>query len=156
MIGSYEDGLKKALEGLKFCNDRFVSEPLAELLAIRAPFFPTDAVVTPIPTLRASIRRRGYDQAFLLARAFARRRGLEMRRLVERSGSFVQHDTESRLQRERQVRGSFTIKANTSIPETVILIDDIITTGATVNEVAKVLRQVGVVRVYVMAIAHPI
>ena len=154
MVGVYKGGLKRAIEGVKFHNDRFASDALSELLDIRAPDFPTDAVVVPVPTLRKNIRRRGYDQAWLIARGFAVRRGLPLRRIIVRTGTFTQHDTENRRDREAQVLNAFSINGDT--PETVILVDDIITTGATVNEIARILREAGAQYVFVVAVAHPL
>ncbi len=153
----YEDGVKAALEALKFKNDRFCANALAELIHMRLPYLPADTVIVPVPTLARNVRSRGYDQALLLAKAVGRLQQLPVRRYIQRVRKYTQHDTQSRQQREAQVRDTFRVHFPTGVlvPQTVLIIDDIITTGATVQEIARVLKDSGVQRVFVGAVAHP-
>ena len=155
VVGAYEGGLEKALKGLKFHNDKFAATGLAELIDEKAPHFPSDAYIVPVPTLRKNIRRRGYDQALLIAKAFARLRKHPYKPLVLRNRQFVQHDTKSRQEREKQVQAAFVLNPSIPIPKTVVLVDDIITTGATIQEIARILKDSGVQTVYAVAVAHP-
>lgn len=103
---------------------------------------------------RASMRRKtGVDQAELLARAVARRMGLAcVPLLVRRGRSRAQHNL-PREQRFENVRGKFVAAKN--LPRgAILLIDDIITTGATASEACRVLRVAGAEEIYVLAVAR--
>lgn len=156
MLGWYEDGLERAIEGLKFSNDRFVAGELGVLLAQRAPIYPKGAVVVPIPTQKRAIRRRGYDQALLLAKAFAGQLGLQIVPALQRIGTHVQHEAPSKEVRREQVAGMYIVRSLPSpVPKAAVIVDDVITSGATIQEAARVLKEAGVERVFAAALAHP-
>lgn len=153
MLGHYEDGLKKSLEGLKFQRDKYIAKKFAQDLDTLLPALPKDIVVVPVPTLTRNIRKRGYDHVSIVASTIGKIRGYEVQYIVERCGATVQHDTETRKERQAQVTTMFSLKG-VDIPEVILLIDDIITTGSTVNEIARQLRQAGAQHVIVAAIAR--
>jgi len=73
--GDPHDVLSRAVQRLKYHGHRGLAEPLADLLAAHYPF-PDTALVVPVPLHLSRLRARGYNQALLLARGLARRRGL--------------------------------------------------------------------------------
>ena len=104
-------------------------------------------VVTWVPTTPARRRERGYDQSLLLAKATARRLGLPCRRLLHRRG----HAQEGLDAVARRVGPDLSARHSVSTP--VLLIDDVVTTGATLAAAATALRTGGAPQVYGAALA---
>ena len=103
--------------------------------------------LVPVPLHPARYRQRGYNQATLIARAVARTLGIPVQtRLVRRTRNTQAQFDLPPGQRQRNVRGAFSV---TSLPavETVAIIDDVMTTGATMEAMAICLRAAGAVRV---------
>jgi predicted amidophosphoribosyltransferase len=99
------------------------------------------------------LKKRTYNHAFLLAKQFARRSGMQVDNdiLVKHDDTLIKH-TLSKQARKENIIGSFkTIK---KAPKNIILIDDVVTTCATANECAKVLKNAGAKKVIVLAIAR--
>jgi predicted amidophosphoribosyltransferase len=144
---------------LKFGRLRSVSDGLAPwmLLALaRSPpgFLKSGEVpiLTWVPLGRARLRSRGYDQAEALARSVARLAGWPVRPLLER---VVETGPQARLQgveRRRALRGAF--RARERVPERVVLVDDVLTSGATAAECARVLLAAGAREVGVLTAAR--
>lgn len=106
-----------------------------------------DALV-PIPLHRARLRQRGYDQALELARPLAKSLSLELRDdLLLRTRHTQPQSRLGALQRRRNLRGAFVAREGVALPRHVALIDDVMTTGATLHAAAKTLLRAGVGRV---------
>lgn len=117
------------------------------MAAVRTPAPGT--VVTWAPTGRTRQRQRGFDQAELLARAVARRWGVPARGLLRRLPGPAQS---GRSAAERRAGPAFT--AVGSVPATVLVIDDVATTGATLQAAAQALRAAGAARVEALVAAR--
>jgi predicted amidophosphoribosyltransferase len=143
----FEGVARQVVHGLKYRNRRAVARQLARLILGRVRVGKVD-VVTWAPTSGAHARARGYDQAELLARAVAAELKVPCRRLLYRShgGSQTGHTRAERLHgpsfRARRVR-----------PLRVLLIDDVVTTGATLVAAREALLQAGVGSVLCLAAA---
>lgn len=113
------------------------------------------AWVLPVPLHHARLRQRGYNQALELARPLAERLGCALRLdgLIRQRATAAQTELGA-LQRRRNVRGSFAVAERMAWPPHVALLDDVMTTGATLAECARVLKRVGVQRVDVWALAR--
>ncbi len=136
-IGAYEGALRRAVVAMKR-GERDPLDTFAELLAARAPL---DGVLIPLPTLRARIVERGFDQSVELARRVALRRGIACAELLVKHG----RAQERRTRRERlAATGRFRLRARVVLPACVTLLDDVCTTGATARDAARVLRAAGV------------
>lgn len=109
--------------------------------------------LTYIPATRAALRRRGFDHAELLAGALATQVGLACIPLLARPGSSDQRKL-SRRERIANMRRRFGVLPGASIPETVIVIDDVCTTGATLFSAADALSEAGAEHVYALAFAR--
>lgn len=151
--GVRRGSLQLLVGSFKFRYMRAALEDLIDIIEGVVPRLPRDTVVVPVPTLAAHIRQRGYDHTRLLADLFSHRRGLVVQQLVERSSSSVQHRL-GREQRIRAARDAFSVPftVNASIPY--LIIDDILTTGATVDAVARALRAAGARLVWVTVVVY--
>ena len=144
--------LKALLDRYKFDAVRSASLPLAELLDLVLPIIPPETVVAVVPTAPSHRRERGFDHMERVARAFAKRRQLTYVPLLKRASNGTQH---FRSRRERLVaaEGAFVFAAK-SAPACVLLVDDILTTGATLKTNARLLREAGVETLYGAIIAR--
>jgi predicted amidophosphoribosyltransferase len=140
---------RRLVLAMKYGNAKPVVRSLASAMARRARHHQVD-VVTWAPTSAARRRSRGYDQAELLARAVARRLGVPCRRLLTRVDDGSQPQT-GRTREERMVGPSFV--ARRRVRGAVLLVDDVVTTGATLRSAEAALRSAGARAVHPIAAA---
>lgn len=153
VVGLRETALEAAINRYKFHNMRDALPTLIELLNARLPYLPDDTIVVSVPTVASHIRTRGYDHAGLLARQLAYSRSLPYRQPLQRVTTTTQHIVDKRT-RLAQAQVAFALKPNVLLRgKTVLLVDDVITTGATVTAVAELLQSAGA-RVWVAALAY--
>ncbi|HJQ75199.1 MAG TPA: ComF family protein [Gaiellaceae bacterium] len=147
--------LAVSVQALKYRRRRSLAGALGELLAERYPFA-GDAVLVPVPLHPARLRARGFNQAVLLARALARRRGLHVAaRLLVRTRATDPQPGLSASARRRNLRGAFALRAGMCLPDRpLVLVDDVLTTGATADACARVLRAAGAPRVDVYTLGR--
>lgn len=113
------------------------------------------ALIVPVPLHRTRLRRRGYNQALELARPLAKALGVPCRHDVLRRVRATDAQTElDAVTRRRNVRAAFAVREGIVLPSHVAVLDDVMTTGATLAECAGVLKRVGVPRVDVWALAR--
>ena len=164
---AHRDEAQRILRRLKYGGGQRVAEPLARqalpalrrLLAVSG-----DAPLVPVPLHRVRQRDRGYNQAHLLAAALARRAGLGVwPALVRRRPTERQHglDRATRLRNLRHAMAFLPPSAAATAgaggqPASVILVDDILTTGATFEACAVILREAGIETVYGFAMAREV
>lgn len=136
------DGL---LRRFKFHQDLAAGRLLAQLLAERCRQAPRPQALVPLSLHVARLRQRGYDQALELARPLGRALDLPcVPALVRVRATRPQSELGSGA-RARNVRGAFGVQA--ALPDHVALVDDVMTTGATLHAAARALRKAGVQRV---------
>ena len=148
----YDEVVRELILKLKFGRARAAVDPATGLL-LRA--VPADLIsrldgVTSVPVAPDRHRERGYNQSELLARAVARRLNLPYRSLLRRRGSVHQLGA-GRHERFAQVQEAF--EAIVEAPGHWLIIDDVITTGATLNACAAALRGSGAKRVTAAVVA---
>ncbi len=154
--GEYRDGLERLLVAFKFQRHDFLDRPLAHLLAERWESWTDrgfDAVVA-VPMHPRKVRRRGYNQAALLARRFATATGTPI--LPQGLRKERENEAQSTLHRDERaanVKRAFAAGRGAA-GRRVILIDDICTTGATLRACAKALREGGAERVAALTVAR--
>jgi ComF family protein len=154
---AYDGPMRRALAALKYMGTSRLAPILARsaLPALCGLLEVTGhATLVPIPVHRERRRERGYNQAELLARELARSTGLAWRDLLKRSRSTTKQHRLNRAARLHNLRGAFHASAHP--PSTVVLVDDIITTTATLEACASVLRDAGSEAVYGFAIAREV
>jgi len=134
------------LRRFKFDGDLAAGRVLAQLMARRfAPRASGDQVLVPVPLHARRVRARGYDQAAELVRPLSLALGLPWRFALRRRRSTAPQSTLDAAARHRNVRGAFECVA--PAPKHVVLVDDVMTTGATLHAAARVLRRAGAVKV---------
>lgn len=153
------------LDGLiarfKFSGDLAAGRTLAQLFVdrIRTDASPLPALLVPVPLHHQRLRQRGYDQALELGRHVARGLGIALAtNLLYRSRATPAQTELSAAQRRRNVRDAFAVDRRQlsrwpTHPD-VALIDDVMTTGATLRECAATLRRAGFTRIRVWCIAR--
>ncbi len=120
----------------------------------RLPANQINAIVVYIPTANRRVRERGYDQAQLIAREFAHRRRLPCQALLRRHGATRQLGA-SRQQRQQQLQTAFYCPyPQKVVGRSIILIDDVLTTGATIEAASRVLCQAGATNVTALLFAQ--
>jgi ComF family protein len=154
--GVYAGPLREALHALKFGRKRALARPLAALTLAQCRRVLGDDVdaLLPVPLSPARRRERGFNQSELIADRIgaARRLAVEPRWLRRRRDTRPQ--TELLADERRQnVRDAF-VASRAAAGRHVVIVDDILTTGATVNECARTLRAIGARRVGVVTVAR--
>ncbi len=112
-------------------------------------------IIIAIPISKNRLKTRGYNQSELLAREIAKNFGLKLEQnIIKKVKNNIAQSTLSKEEREKNVKNVYKIiNKETMQNKNILLIDDIFTTGATVNECSKMLKQNGVKKIDVFTIA---
>lgn len=155
-VSYHQAPLREAIHALKYGGVRAVAAPLGELLAEcwwQQPF--AAHFIVPVPLHRARQRQRGYNQSLLLARELAVRIGLPLREgMLWRVRNTRSQTTLTRPERQVNVRGAFHCPDTTLAGAHILLVDDVYTTGATLEACATALLEAGVGRVYALTLTR--
>jgi predicted amidophosphoribosyltransferase len=141
---------RRLLLGLKYANGRTLARPLAQRMVPLVEGRSVD-VVTWAPTTGRRIRRRGFDQAELIARALAIELGVPCRRMLRRIGRGGPQTGRSRD--ERTIAAPRFVARRVWGPVRVLVVDDVVTTGATLRAAERALRRAGCTTVLPIAAA---
>ena len=138
---AYEGPTRAMVRALKFRGATLAAETMAAQIVAGAPADVLDrGVLVPVPLHPRRLRRRGFNQAERLAAALSRRTGLRVADCLRRTGSARTQVGRNRAQRLAGVRGSVVVHPGMVAPRRAILVDDVVTTGATLAACARVLR----------------
>jgi ComF family protein len=150
----YSFPIDRLIQGLKYHGQLHHARVLGELLAARLAARPTPECILPVPLHPARLRERGYNQSLELARILARRLGVKLDyRALQRTRPTVPQTGLALDERARNVRKAFTLAPGFNARR-VAVVDDVMTSGHTVNAVAKCLRRAGVEEVEVWVVAR--
>ncbi|MDB5168023.1 MAG: putative Phosphoribosyltransferase [Candidatus Saccharibacteria bacterium] len=152
-IGERSGALQRLIGNFKFQNMHAAHQPLASLLIDSIDQLPKDTIVVPIPTVASHIRERGYDHTLLLSRQVANHHGVQLRQVLSRATTTQQRGA-SRAGRITQAKEAFVVRTHVDSSAPHLLIDDVVTTGATIKYAAESLRQAGVTQIWVAVIAR--
>lgn len=155
---AFSGPVRDALHALKYRGERRLVEPLAMALADRwrTAGTPVDRIAA-VPVHRSRRRQRGFDQAEELAAALGALLGIPVVRALERVGRTAALHGQGRSGRARTVEGAFRVRARAVADlrgRRVLLVDDIVTTGATLSGCACVLLDAGARSVAAIAVAR--
>ncbi len=153
--GTYDNQLRLAIHRFKYGGKRAAADDLAVVLdrAI-APFAGMDPILVPIPLHPGRQRQRGYNQAALLARAASVKHGMRVEDTgLQRVRATPPQVGMSAEERARNIRGAFSAEAGAYKGRSVVLVDDVCTTGATLRAAADALRGSGARHVYAAVLA---
>lgn len=152
-----EDPVGRAIRALKYGHRRGVAGFLSRLLVERFPYAPDEHdVVVPVPLDLARLRDRGFNQALLLGRGVARSLGrtVEPRALERIRPTRAQVELDER-ERRANLRGAVRVRRAEAVDgRRVLLVDDVLTTGATADACADALRRAGAAAIDVLVVAR--
>lgn len=140
----YDDAAARIVRTWKDAGERRIVESMADLMApVTAPSWRAERpAIVPVPATAAAVRRRGFDHGADLARALAERLGLEEAPLLARPRSADQRSL-ARRGRIRNMEGRFKPLPGASAPASVLIADDVFTTGATLFAASDAVRAAG-------------
>ena len=154
-VAAYQGVMRTAIHRLKYERDLGIALELADMLAqiMQATSWQIDLIM-PVPLSEKRKAQRGYNQAALLAYPLS----LKLH-IPENTKSLVRvHETRSQVnlnfkERQENVQGAFSADPAIVKDKTILLVDDVFTTGATINAAAAALREAGSKRVYALTVA---
>jgi ComF family protein len=155
---AYEGVAATAIHVMKYQRRRLLARPLGELLLPMADMLgPVDGVV-PVPLHVERLREREFNQALALARTVSRETGWPLRwALLERIRPTRAQVGLDAVERRRNVRRAFRVRDDDAAQGArLLLIDDVMTTGSTVHECARVLKRAGAASVQVLTVARQV
>lgn len=151
------DLLKRAIKTLKYRRVRRLAEVLGDLVVEkvvgRMEMENDGVVLCPVPLHWTRRFARGFNQAELIARAVSGRTGIPVARLLRRTRPTGSQTKRRRVERLKALDDAFAVAAR-NVPVRVVLMDDLSTTGATLNECARVLKAAGAEHVEGWVVAH--
>lgn len=151
----YQPPVNHLLRRLKFHADLAAGRLVAALAGPALAGAPRPAALLPLPLHPRRLRQRGYDQALELARPLGHALALPVLETRLRRQRHTAPQSELGAQaRQANLRGAFALAPGPPLPAHVALLDDVMTTGATLAEAARVLRRAGVARVDVWVLAR--
>lgn len=154
----FSGSIKRAIHVFKYEGKTYLDKTLVGLME-RSPLqFRIERydALLPVPLHPIRLKRRGYNQSLLLAREVARRYSVPVAQgMLKRTRDSIPQVELSGRTREENVKGIFSIEGDPT-EKTLLLIDDVLTTGATAHECARTLLRGGAKRVDVLAIARAV
>lgn len=151
IAGQYESTLEQLIVALKIGEKREAVRYMGDILAAKLDL-PSNSIVVPIPTIAPHIRKRGFDHCYLLAKRVALAHKLPTRRLLVRRINSIQKGA-TRAERFKQAQVAFSTKRQLDPDYTYVIIDDVVTTGATVKHAARTLRDAGAEHIIIAALS---
>jgi ComF family protein len=153
---AYEGAARAAIVTLKFRSGRYLAPLMGEFLCAHLAMQPVEAdVIVPVPLTRGRLRERGFNQAAVLADQVAGALGVHVAKDALRRAERPSQRTLSAAERIENLRGAFSLDKSSAINgRRVLIVDDVVTTGATVSACADTLAQAGASRIVALAFAR--
>lgn len=154
----YENIVREKIISYKFGEAAYLYKTFAKIIIKKAKiyrFLQTYDIIIAVPMYKTKKNVRGYNQSELIAKEIANKLNIEFKNniLIKTKNTKVQ-STLSKNKRQENVKNVFDVKNKNEIKnKKIILIDDIYTTGSTVNECARVLKKAGAGEIFVITIA---
>ncbi len=149
-LGPLDGPLRELIHAMKYRHSR---EAAAVLAGMMVPWFPANVAscIVPVPTATIRIRQRGFDHTWMMAKALSRLTGVPAKRLLLRQSNVRQvgQNRQTRLTQAKNQYFALSVPPNASV----VLIDDVVTTGATIMACATLLSRQGC-EVYALVAAY--
>jgi ComF family protein len=153
-FGAYEGTLRQLIHLYKYGRVKPLARPLSDLLATALPRDQRFDAVVAVPLHWRRRAARGFNQSELLAKSMAQRCGIPVMRPVRRQRATQVQAGLSNTNRRRNVAGAFTAKAGAVNGLRILLVDDVMTTGATASACAQALKRAGARSVSLLTLAR--
>ncbi|MBZ5608668.1 MAG: ComF family protein [Acidobacteriia bacterium] len=153
-FGFYEDELRELIHLFKYHGVQTLAKPLGRLLALALPRQQSFDVIVPMPLHWRKRWRRGFNQAALLAREIGRRSHVPVAHLLRRVRNTAAQAGLTNAKRRLNVSGAFRASGRALNGKRVLLIDDVMTTGATASACARALKRAGAAEVTLLTLAR--
>lgn len=152
---TYSGIYKDLLHAFKFNNARYLKHPLALLMRDALPKVIIDeiSVIVPVASSKKRIKDYGYNQAMLLAKELSHLINKPVRDILEKSSGGSNMYQLNKEERRKNIRGLYSASGTLS-GETVLLVDDICTTGETLRAVSRILKKAGAGKIYALTAAR--
>lgn len=157
VVGRREGVLMKLTEDYKYKSIRKTAEVLAELMSYAIPKdfgVDEDVIVIPLPTIARHIRERGFDHTRLLAKKLAECRGWKMKTPIFRINKTVQVGADEKT-RKAQAGKAYMVSGKMDSSKMYLLIDDVWTTGASMESAIRLMKKAGAVKLASAVILMP-
>ena len=150
--GTYSGRLKTTIRAFKYYGRKGYASSLGKKIA---PLIPkTTDLIVPIPMDPATRRRRGYNHADLLAREVGQRVGKPVKAILIKTKTTKPNALLNAFARIHNVRGAFRLRSGATVKgKKICLIDDVVLSGSTLEEAAKVLKRAGAAKVWGVVVA---
>lgn len=150
----YLSGAASLVKKLKYERAKIAANVISQFIIDTLPYFDEDVIVTHVPTATSRRRLRGYDQSELIAKSIAKKVGLQHRTVLARLGQSRQVGAK-REKRQKQLDNAFRVCSPSEVKNAkILLVDDVVTTGATLEAAAKTLKAAGAKKIYAAAFAQ--
>lgn len=151
----HNNAVSRLIQQFKYQQGHAMSELWRDTVPLSIPIEIRDAEVVPVPLFSHRARERGYNQAEIIADSLATQWNLKLdKKLLERVRATKQQAKLSKIERQENVQAAFGVGSGDRVPECVLLVDDVYTTGATMTECARVLKEAGAKRVFGYVLAR--
>jgi ComF family protein len=155
----YEESIMEAIHLIKYSGKSYLVKSIGPLLASFAKDWVTvtkDMLMIPVPLHKKRLKQRGFNQSALLVKSVSRILDIEADYFTLIRIKHTETQTGLNLEeRRRNVKGAFEVSGNKNLTgKTVILVDDVATTGNTINECARILKKAGCEKVFGLVLAR--
>ncbi len=153
-VGLYEQTLRQAIHQFKFNQKVGLDRPLGQLMAQSIASDLDIDLIIPVPLHRKRLQERSYNQALLLAREISRIKKIPLEiDLLQKQKETASQQGLSAREREQNLQNAFVVAGGVKA-KTVLLVDDVMTTGATVAACSKELKGAGAAAIHVVVIGR--
>lgn len=155
-LGSYSTPLSSLIHVLKYQSVKGVARLCAELLYQHTSIPEVEAIV-PVPIAHQRQRERGFNQATEIGEHLSELTGIPLLDFLQRTKHTPpQASITDQAQRKIRLQNHFSVREGWAdrMPGKILLLDDVVTSGATLNECGKVLKEIGVTQIHGLTLAH--
>lgn len=157
-IFKYENNIRKLILNYKFNNKSYLYRTIANFIIKNEKFcknIKSYDIIIPVPISKKRSKERGYNQSYLIAKELSQKLNIELvNNCLVKSKNIIEQSKLNKEERIKNIQGVYTLINPMKIEgQKILLIDDIFTTGSTVNECCKTLHKTNIKEVSVLTIA---